>query len=180
MGPQIPEGPILKPFSNVKNWSNFVCLLILYTFFCYFPFLCLNPSHYFPLLSFYAHLSSFNKQYKASSFLSFCTHLFSFLSFCTHLFSFLSFCTHLFSFLSFCTRLFSFSRLYKVSSLHFHSTRLRLEHHHRHRSSSCASLKFFIFCYQLFSSSFSFSILLPHLLSSWFQFFQFVFLNILF
>ncbi len=132
----------------------------MYTFFCYFPFLCLNPSHYFPLLSFYAHLSSFSKQYEASSFLSFCTHPFSFLSFYT--------------------RLFSFGRLYKASSLHFHSTRLRLEHHHHHRSSSCASLKFVIFCYQPFSSSFSFSILLPHLLSSWSQFFQFVFFNILF
>jgi hypothetical protein len=55
-GLRISKGPILKPFFGVKNWLNFFHLLFLYAFFCYFLFLCPNPSRYFPLLSFCAHL----------------------------------------------------------------------------------------------------------------------------
>ncbi len=84
----------------------------MYALFCCILFLCPNPSHYFPLLSLCAHLSSFNRQYETSSFISFCKHL------------------------------YSFNRSYKTSSLRFHSTRSRLEHHHCHHSSSCRSFKF--------------------------------------
>jgi len=129
------EGPILKPFSSVRNWLNWFPPSFCHAFFCCFLFLCFNPRCYFPLLCFSCTFFSFSKQYEASSFL--------------------------------CMRFSSFDGLYKVSSLHFHSMRLRLEHHHCHRSSSYTSLKFFIFCYQPFSLSFSFSILLFHLLSSW-------------
>jgi hypothetical protein len=42
-----------------------------------------------------------------------------------------------------------------VSTLRFHSMKLRLEHHHCHRSHSCALFRFFSSCYQLFSFIFS-------------------------
>jgi len=125
---RISKGPILKPFYSVKNQLNFFHLLFFYIFFCCFLFFCFNPSRYFPLLSFYTHLSFFKGQYEVSSFLSFCAHL------------------------------FSFDGLYKASSLRFHSMRLRLEHHHCHRSSSCASLRLFVFGYQCFFPSFSFQV----------------------
>ncbi len=105
----------------------------LYAFFCYFFFLCPNSSCYFPLLSSCVHLSSFIEHYE------------------------------MFSILSCCMCFSSFNRLYKASPLCFHSTRPRLDHHHCHRSSSFVSFKFFLSCYQPFSLSFSFSILLPHL-----------------
>ncbi len=68
----------LKPFFGVKNWLNFFHLPFLYTFFCYFLFLRANPSHYFPLLSFCAHLYSFSGQYKLFVFIFFMHMLFFF------------------------------------------------------------------------------------------------------
>lgn len=140
----------MKPFSNIKNQSNFFLFLFLtpsfVTFFCFVIILAVT----FPCFLY------------------------------AHTFLVLADSTRPSSFLFFYAHLSSFGKLYKVSFFYFCSTKPRLEHQHRHRSSSCASFRFFISSYQPFSPSFSFSILLPHLVFSWFQFSQIFFLKFFF